>query len=44
MVDRLFLTLPLTLVSLAAAEPLTVQEAIRTAWAKQAGLQAGQEA
>lgn len=34
--------LPVMSVALAAAEPLTIQEAIRTAWQKQAGLQAGQ--
>ncbi len=42
MVDRLILCLPLATLVLQAQAPLSLPEAIRTAWSQQAGLQAGE--
>jgi len=42
MVDRLIFLLPVATLALQAQTPLSIQDAIRTAWTKQAGLQAGE--
>lgn len=42
MVDRLIFFLPVAALALQAQTPLSIQDAIRTAWSKQAGLQAGE--
>lgn len=42
MVDRLMCLFPLATMALQAQAPLSIQAAIRTAWSKQSGLQAGE--
>jgi len=42
MVDRLIFILPLVAMALQAQAPLSIQDAIRTAWSRQPGLQAGE--
>jgi len=42
MVDRLIVLIPALAMALQAQAPLTIQDAIRTAWTQQTGLQAGE--